>query len=290
MFHDPTGTGNKIGSTGEFVRACIFPFQKGYRVNFVVTNYKVAGTGIEAGILGGITRAIKGDEKAVLEKFILGMVDKVKAKAPNTLVESIDLPGAQRRAPDAEAVQALLPNGPAKPAVPQVLATAPPVSPAGGVASQGPAAARKELTAMGLTYHSLDQFVAAVRRKDVLAVRLFVDGGGVDPTAKDSSGKSARDIAQDLGDPAMLAVLAPAAATSHPAVAVSTAAQSSSAAMPPAREVTLPALPPMQRAMLGQLDDAQLDAQATNMVAGLPQDQRAPAKRQIIEQVRGTGK
>lgn len=40
--------------------------------------------------------------------------------------------------------------------------------------------ARKELTAMGLQYFSQDQFVAAIRRGDVLAVDLFITGAGVD--------------------------------------------------------------------------------------------------------------
>ncbi|MDR0776202.1 MAG: hypothetical protein LBE81_06135 [Azonexus sp.] len=40
--------------------------------------------------------------------------------------------------------------------------------------------ARKELTAMGLQYFSQEQFVAAIRRGDVLAVDLFITGAGVD--------------------------------------------------------------------------------------------------------------
>ena len=42
------------------------------------------------------------------------------------------------------------------------------------------AEARKELTAMGLQYFSQEQFVAAIRRGDSLAVDLFITGGGVD--------------------------------------------------------------------------------------------------------------
>ncbi|MRR51895.1 MAG: hypothetical protein EG825_13450 [Rhodocyclaceae bacterium] len=39
--------------------------------------------------------------------------------------------------------------------------------------------ARKELTAMGLQYYDQEQFVAAIRRGDMLALELFVIGGGV---------------------------------------------------------------------------------------------------------------
>ena len=40
--------------------------------------------------------------------------------------------------------------------------------------------ARKELTAMGLQYFNQEQFVAAIRRGDALAVDLFITGSGVD--------------------------------------------------------------------------------------------------------------
>jgi hypothetical protein len=46
-----------------------------------------------------------------------------------------------------------------------------------------PAEARKELTSMGLQYYSQDQFLAAIRRGDTLAVDLFVSGAGIDLNA-----------------------------------------------------------------------------------------------------------
>lgn len=51
-------------------------------------------------------------------------------------------------------------------------------------------AARKELTAIGLQYHSQEQFMAAIRRGDLLAVKLFVAGGAVSLTAADASGQT----------------------------------------------------------------------------------------------------
>jgi hypothetical protein len=39
--------------------------------------------------------------------------------------------------------------------------------------------ARRQLTSMGLQYFSQEQFSAAIKRKDKLAVRLFVIGGGI---------------------------------------------------------------------------------------------------------------
>lgn len=48
--------------------------------------------------------------------------------------------------------------------------------------------ARKELTAMGLQYFSQEQFVAAIRRGDALAVDLFIAGAGVDLNAEGPGG------------------------------------------------------------------------------------------------------
>lgn len=103
--------------------------------------------------------------------------------------------------PDKAAVAALIPP---KPAVPkhttpasqttvQVVA-APPVT-----AQQGKIEARKNLTGMGMTYHSQENFTAAIRRKDDVAVQLYLDGEGIDATAKDSKGKTPLEIAQEAG-------------------------------------------------------------------------------------------
>jgi hypothetical protein len=70
--------------------------------------------------------------------------------------------------------------------------------------------ARKDLTAIGLSYHDRNQFLDAVRRKDVIAVQLFLAGRGVDPNAKDALGNSALDLARRGGDPEIIALLAAA--------------------------------------------------------------------------------
>jgi hypothetical protein len=56
--------------------------------------------------------------------------------------------------------------------------------------------ARKELTAMGLTYHDSKQFLSAVKRNDVLAAELFIAGRGVDLSATDFWGRDAVDFAR----------------------------------------------------------------------------------------------
>ena len=60
--------------------------------------------------------------------------------------------------------------------------------------------ARKQLTAMGLTYHDSKQFLDAVKRNDVLAAELFVAGRGVDLSATDFWGRDAVDIARANGN------------------------------------------------------------------------------------------
>jgi len=67
--------------------------------------------------------------------------------------------------------------------------------------------ARKDLTAIGLSYHDRDQFLDAVKRKDAIAVRLFLIGRGVDPNAKDAWGNSALELARRGGDPEIIGLL-----------------------------------------------------------------------------------
>jgi hypothetical protein len=71
--------------------------------------------------------------------------------------------------------------------------------------------ARKDLTAMGIVYHDRGQFLDAVKRGDVLAVKLFLAGRGVDPGARDLLGNTALDLAQRGGNPEMIALLSAAA-------------------------------------------------------------------------------
>jgi hypothetical protein len=67
--------------------------------------------------------------------------------------------------------------------------------------------ARKDLTTMGLVYHDRTQFLDAVKRRDAIAVRLFLAGRGVDPNAKDPWGMSALELARRGGDPEIITLL-----------------------------------------------------------------------------------
>ena len=56
--------------------------------------------------------------------------------------------------------------------------------------------ARKQLNAMGLTYHDSKQFLDAVKRNDTIAAELFIAGRGVDLSATDFWGRDAVDFAR----------------------------------------------------------------------------------------------
>jgi len=71
--------------------------------------------------------------------------------------------------------------------------------------------ARKDLAGMGLTYHDRRQFLDAIKRGDVIAVRLFLVGRGVEPGAADAWGTSALDLARRNGNPELIALLEAAA-------------------------------------------------------------------------------
>ena len=72
--------------------------------------------------------------------------------------------------------------------------------------------ARKDLAGMGLVYHDPTQFLDAVRRGDVIAVRLFLAGRGVDPKTADIWGNTALDLARRNGNPELVALLEAAGA------------------------------------------------------------------------------
>ena len=63
-----------------------------------------------------------------------------------------------------------------------------------------PMQARKDLTAIGLTYHDSKQFLDAVKRNDRVAAELFIAGGAVDLSVTDFWGRDAVDLARKNGN------------------------------------------------------------------------------------------
>ena len=66
--------------------------------------------------------------------------------------------------------------------------------------------ARKELTAMGLQYFSQEQFVAAIRRGDALAIDLFITGAGIDLNSG-APGSTPLAVAESSGRQDIVALL-----------------------------------------------------------------------------------
>ena len=73
-------------------------------------------------------------------------------------------------------------------------------TPSQPLSADGALQARKDLNAMGLSYHSAQQFLDAVKRDDALAVELYIAGRGVNLASRDASGRSAVDIARANGN------------------------------------------------------------------------------------------
>jgi len=80
--------------------------------------------------------------------------------------------------------------------------------------------ARKQLAAMGLTYHDSKQFLDAVKRNDILAAELFVAGRGVDLAVSDFWGRDAVDFARRNNNEGLAQLILrsrPAARSTQPA-------------------------------------------------------------------------
>jgi hypothetical protein len=71
-----------------------------------------------------------------------------------------------------------------------------------------PLQARKDLTAMGLTYHDSKQFLDAVKRNDAIAAELFVAGQGVDLASRDFWGRDAAELARHNGNERLAELIA----------------------------------------------------------------------------------
>jgi DNA-binding response OmpR family regulator len=106
------------------------------------------------------------------------------------------------QAPQAASVAPMQPQPPSQESPAPAVATASPGVPLTMTALE----ARKELAAMGLLYYDQEQFVAAIRRGDMLALELFVIGGGVNFHGGEN-GKSVLEQAQGANRAEIVALL-----------------------------------------------------------------------------------
>lgn len=204
IYKKPPPVKNAFAFIAEGHQVCLYSFAQG--VKAYVVYYSIKRTeSLTSGLFNGITKAIRGSDEDRAAGQLKENIDAIRTKLPKLLVERIDIPGRPQETPDLQAVTALIPPAPEATATVAASQTAAAV----GTPLQAKVEARKNLTAMGMTYHSQPQFMDAIRRKDDVAVQLFIDGGGINLDAIDGSGKTALQIAQAQGTPEIVALLQP---------------------------------------------------------------------------------
>lgn len=266
----PPPVNNAFMYTKEITQACVYPFQKGVKVYLIFTSAKKTES-LTSGLFTGIAKAIRGDDPEFMTKQLNNSIADIKKAIPSVLVARLEVPGQVIQEPDKDAVAALIPaKVETPPPAPQVVMVQPANAPVAQPAAPTPMAtkieARKSLTAMGLTYHAYDQFIASIKRKDDVAVQLFIDTGAIDFSTKDKNGKTALDIARETGVSAIVSIIeahlsgqtaSPAPAVSAPpqAAPVVPASGASSAARPDKRKMAMEAEKQLPAEIVAGIDE-----------------------------------
>lgn len=232
-----TSSDKTMAKYGEFsiLQGCVFQYRDGYRVNIYALFVQKSG-GPNINVLGAmlgrvVTNAIGlGDSSKFIGETIDDVEARLKAITPQVALVELqparadrtpvpDPAPAEPRAPASAAPAARTPAVPAELAAVQAriaaalaqqraaLAGGQGMAPAEGDAGSM-LQARKDLSAMGLTYYSQEQFVQAVRRGDRLACELFMRAGGVKADVADKSGTTPLQAAQEPELKAMLRTFA----------------------------------------------------------------------------------
>lgn len=203
-FGSASGTNNGLlGNTSDRTFGCLYLSKNAIRIAVVIEQSMATSGGLMGSLLGGIKSSIRGDDAEYSKKAFDSMIKVVREKVPDMLIELQELPGGEVTRPDDEKVK-------------QILAAAVPVptSIVAPAAAQSPQPtnttapsrvsvaleARKELTSLGLIYHSLDQFFDSISRKDVIVVELFLKAKAVDINAANKKGETAVGLAKKVGD------------------------------------------------------------------------------------------
>jgi hypothetical protein len=288
---NPAPVQNAFAYIGENLQICLYSFEKGTKAYLIFTRIRKTEA-LTAGLFGGITKAIQGTDGERITKQIQENIEEIKKGIPTLLIERFEVPGMKLQEPDKEAVAALIPPK-------SMVASQPVAVVAGGqkLLSSGKVGnntailnkieARKSLTAMGLTYHSHEQFLAAVKRKDDVAVHQFLEAGGIDLASKDTNGKTSLEVANEVGEPVIIGLIearldssrAPQANVSPPPTASEKITSLAIAHVETSATVAVAAdegLPP------GTLEsiNAKLDS------LDLPAEQKAVMRKQAISQIR----
>lgn len=219
------------------LQGCVFSYRDGVRVNVYALFGQMSGgsnTNILGAMLGrAISKAVGlGDSSKFIDKTVDDIDERLRALGSSVAMVELQPPREGKIVaadPAAEAVAAShmapAPSASAPTAVatlvgmqpmPDMQGTVPPQLVQTQLAMQQAVAqqrahaaqrgtptpsmalaARKELTGMGLTYYSQDQFVEAVKRNGNIAVALFLQASGVDVNTPDKTGTSAASVTKN---------------------------------------------------------------------------------------------
>jgi hypothetical protein len=206
------------------LQGCVFAYRDGYRVNVYALFVQKSG-GTDTNVLGAMLGRVVTNAMGIGDsgKFIGETIDDIEARlaaiAPQvTLVESQPVRAGKTIGADPAPAQQPAPvssQGVAAQAMPAELvavqariaamlrpqqpgsSTQSAATPASGDSAAAQALqARKDLSAMGLSYYSQDQFVEAARRGDRLACELFLRAASVKADRPDKAGVTALQAAR----------------------------------------------------------------------------------------------
>lgn len=239
----PAPIKNPFMFAAERVQACLYPFENGVKIYLIFASVKKTES-LTSGLFNGITNAIRGKDEDYNTKRLQEEIAAIRKNLPQLLIERIDIPGTAPVEPDKEAVAKLIPAKVEATARPSVAISDAGVQPVSTMHSRPAQAsskveARKSLNGMGLTYHSVEQFFAAIRRDDEVAVQLFLLAGSMKILTRDGNGKTAEQVALETGASASweaikqfeidnpgAATKEPSSPSANPALALATARES----------------------------------------------------------------
>lgn len=207
-----TATGTNaglIGSSSERIFGCLYLSKRGIRMAMVIEQRSSSSGGLMGSLMSGIKSVARGNDADYTKKLFDAMLQEVRAKIPGVLVELQELSSGEVTRPDEEKVKALALSSPPPAAV------AAPATKAAAVeaATERPSSAaqaldaRRQLTGLGLTYYSLEQFHDAIKRKDVIAVDLFLKAKSVDLSATNNKGETTIHLAKRVNDPEIIRMI-----------------------------------------------------------------------------------
>lgn len=204
-----TATGTNaglIGNTSERIFGCLYLSKRGIRMAMVIEQRSSSSGGLMGSLMSGIKSVARGNDADYTKKLFDAMLQEVRVKIPGVLVELQELSSGEVTRPDEEKVKALAlsTSSPPPAAVPAAATTTTTERPSSTAQALD---ARRQLTGLGLTYYSLEQFHDAIKRKDAIAVDLFLKAKSVDLSATNNKGETTIHLAKRVNDPEIIRMI-----------------------------------------------------------------------------------